>query len=141
MRPFIIFLALIVSSALFLSCDKAKDENKAKEEAAESGPNPFQVRKDMIEDYMKTVEGAADLAAAVAAGQAWLDKNLDAYKDNCKLHKEYAGDAKKSKMAKGIDTPFDDYVARLTTKAGGNPMEATGLLEQFNSFFNCMALN
>lgn len=131
-------LILMLALALMPACDSKKGEGK-EEAAGEEGPNPFQIRKDSVEAYMTAIEGAADADAALAAGQAWLDANLDGYKKNCDMLIEYRGDAKKSKMAKGIETDFDGYMTRLSEKAGG-PMAVGPLGAQFNSFFNCDVL-
>ena len=95
--------------------------------------------QDGVEAYMKVVEEAADLDAAVVAGQGWLDANLESYTANCVLLKEVRQDLKRSKMGRGIKTPYDEYMARLQKKAD-NPMLSAPLLQQFSSFFNCDTL-
>jgi|GEM_PF-1919998 len=112
--------------------------------AAESD-NPFAKRKASIDEYVAAVEGAGDPDKAMAAGQAWVDANLAAYKTNCKTLVEYAKDLKKSAMADGIETPFESYMDRVHKAGGFDPKNPNGdamrkaaeLLKQFSGFFNC----
>ncbi len=128
-------LALVLTSAI--ACDKKPEESTPKAEAAPTGPNPFQIRKDQIDDYMRFIEDAANIEGAVDAGQVWLDTNLEAYKENCQLLVAYRADPEKSKMAKGIETDHEAYQDRLIAKGEGNIMNAVPLIEQFNGFFQC----
>lgn len=138
-------LILIFASFLALTFTAACGGKDGGGGGGADGDNPFAQRKAHIDAYLAAVEGAADAAAAIAAGQAWVDENMAAYKANCTKLIEYRQDLEKSKMAKGIETPFDTTMERLNKVAGVDPAKpdaaamknAGELMKQLNSFFQC----
>lgn len=117
----------------------------SKEGGGGDGDNTFAARKASIDAYMKAVEGAGDFDKALAAGQAWLDGNLAAYKTNCAQLVKDRQDLKKSKAAKAHRTDLKAYIARLHAVAGHDPAKmdmaklkrSAQLQKQLNSFFSC----
>lgn len=125
---------------LTLACSKGGDAG-----GGGDGDSTFARRKASIDAFMKAVEGAGDYDKGLAAGQAWIDANLAAYKTNCEQLVKDRQDPKKSKGASAHATDLKAYVARLHAVAGHDPakMDMTALKrsaelqKQLNSFFNC----
>lgn len=112
---------------------------------ASGGESSFAARKASIEAYMKAVESAGDYDKALAAGQAWVDSNLTAYKKTCEQLVKDRQDLSKSKAAEAHRTNFQAYVNRLHAVAGHDPKKmdmaalkrSAKLQKQLNRFFNC----
>jgi hypothetical protein len=117
----------------------------SKDSETAAGESSFAVRKASIDAYMKAVESAGGYDAALAAGQAWVDANLAAYKTNCAQLVKDRQDLKKSKQAAAHRTDLKAYTARLHAVAGHDPKKmdmkalkrSAALQKQLNGFFNC----